>query len=563
MVKTNHRKSESLLYEGSFLSPSKKTKGKHKQDNEDLSTSKLSSEIDRLISSSSIGKDFHYVPKYREHESLFLKKEKNIIGDKKRKSGGHSRNKLVLSISTQIKNDNEEDLIPTKNINDENNEQNYKNTDSSEIGNKETNENNVQDKIRDKSQDTATNEVADVPKELNISSSIPYLECDKIDEGVLEKSLQLDTDDTYEAFSNDILLAPSFGLFDDIVKKDISFSKSSANVLPCEDETCTKESKSVIEKNSISHVEENALEDRTHQFSCTEEGAEIDGISMTIEKQSAKESHQPIEHNSAAFLAKLNIVSEKNSFKAEEDQNISPQRRRKKNVLEPRPGVTMTLGRSLEESLGSSAAARRHNVLRIKIISMGPAGCGKSCLIKRFCERRFITKYITTIGVDYGVHRVPVDRYDVRVNFWDLSGQREFFEIRNEFYKDAQGALLVFDSTNRKTFEELEQWIEEVKIFGGNTKIPIVVCNNKIDKLKNHYESLLETENFESTSSAIFKKKKKNFLRTSREVSQEEAEIWCKFRGYHYFETSAASNENVDEMFQCLFEKTVEDVKQI
>jgi DnaJ family protein C protein 27 len=55
---------------------------------------------------------------------------------------------------------------------------------------------------------------------------------------------------------------------------------------------------------------------------------------------------------------------------------------------------------------------------RIKIISMGSGGSGKSCFIKRFCEKRFVTKYIATLGVDYGVKPVQVDGEDVLVNFW-------------------------------------------------------------------------------------------------------------------------------------------------
>lgn len=50
---------------------------------------------------------------------------------------------------------------------------------------------------------------------------------------------------------------------------------------------------------------------------------------------------------------------------------------------------------------------------------------------------------------------------EVRVNFWDLSGHAEFFEIRNEFYKDAQGCLLVFDVTSRESFEECDVWLAE------------------------------------------------------------------------------------------------------
>lgn len=61
-------------------------------------------------------------------------------------------------------------------------------------------------------------------------------------------------------------------------------------------------------------------------------------------------------------------------------------------------------------------------VARIKILTVGSGGTGKSCLVKRFCEERFVAKYIATIGVDYGVKPCEVDGGTVRVNFWDLSG---------------------------------------------------------------------------------------------------------------------------------------------
>ena len=71
-------------------------------------------------------------------------------------------------------------------------------------------------------------------------------------------------------------------------------------------------------------------------------------------------------------------------------------------------------------------------------------------------------KYISTIGVDYGVKPVSVAGREVRVNFWDLSGRPEFFDVRNEFYKDTQGAVLVYDVGNRDSFEELEDFLAEV-----------------------------------------------------------------------------------------------------
>lgn len=55
---------------------------------------------------------------------------------------------------------------------------------------------------------------------------------------------------------------------------------------------------------------------------------------------------------------------------------------------------------------------------------------------------QFVSKYISTIGIDYGVKPVTVNGEPVRINFWDLSGHPDFFEIRNEFYKDSQGVSL-------------------------------------------------------------------------------------------------------------------------
>ncbi len=57
----------------------------------------------------------------------------------------------------------------------------------------------------------------------------------------------------------------------------------------------------------------------------------------------------------------------------------------------------------------------------------------------------------------------------VRVNLWDLAGPDEYYEVRNEFYKDAQGALLVYDVTNRASFEMLELWLDEAKRHGATT----------------------------------------------------------------------------------------------
>jgi len=112
---------------------------------------------------------------------------------------------------------------------------------------------------------------------------------------------------------------------------------------------------------------------------------------------------------------------------------------------------------------------------------------------------------------------------DIKVNFWDLAGHPTFLEVRNEFYKDTQGMMIVFDVSSRKSFESLESWVKEAATFGAINPV-IVVCANKVDIGK-------------------------------RVVAEKEARVWAAGRGYMYFETSANTGENVALMFASLFQK--------
>lgn len=182
---------------------------------------------------------------------------------------------------------------------------------------------------------------------------------------------------------------------------------------------------------------------------------------------------------------------------------------------------------SYNSSTGTSnqlAGEKPAGVLRVKIISMGDSGVGKSCVIKRFCEEKFVSKYISTIGIDYGVKPVQVHGEEVRVNFWDLSGLPEFLEVRNEFYKDTQGGILMFDVTSRKSFEALDSWLREAAKFGAG-KFPCILCGNKVDRM--------------------------------RVVSEDEAKAYARAKGFEYFETSACTGVNITDAFHALFSLVV------
>lgn len=65
--------------------------------------------------------------------------------------------------------------------------------------------------------------------------------------------------------------------------------------------------------------------------------------------------------------------------------------------------------------------------LKVKIISLGNSETGKSCIIKRYCEKRFVQKYLQTIGIDYGVTKVNIKDRELKVNIFDMSGKIFFF----------------------------------------------------------------------------------------------------------------------------------------
>lgn len=168
--------------------------------------------------------------------------------------------------------------------------------------------------------------------------------------------------------------------------------------------------------------------------------------------------------------------------------------------------------------------------VRIKVITVGAAGIGKSCLVKRYCEGKFVNRYITTIGVDYGVKVVAnVHNHACKVNFFDLSGQPEFSEIRTEFYKDAQGVLVCYDSTDAHTFRNLPQWMFESRMHGldfENENVIAALCATKSDL-------------------------------PGRQVPHNEGAAFAQKHGMLFFATSAQSGENVNAALTSVFEQVV------
>ena len=114
-----------------------------------------------------------------------------------------------------------------------------------------------------------------------------------------------------------------------------------------------------------------------------------------------------------------------------------------------------------------------------KIILVGDYGVGKSTSIYRFVENKFKANYVPTLGVQITKKSFEIDGNSIDLMIWDLAGQDRYLMVRQRFYTDTEGILLLYDITRKSSLEHVSRWYKEVLKHAG--KIPIILIGNKID----------------------------------------------------------------------------------
>ena len=155
-----------------------------------------------------------------------------------------------------------------------------------------------------------------------------------------------------------------------------------------------------------------------------------------------------------------------------------------------------------------------------KYIIIGDAAVGKSNLLLRYTHGQFKPEYQLTIGVEFGAKNITISNKTYRIQIWDTAGQENFRSITRAYYKNSACALVVYDITNRESFDNVSTWIEDCRNQSPQT-IFMVLVGNKTD---------LDLEN-------------------KRVVSFEEGQELAEKNKMMFFETSAKSGKNVDDIF--------------
>ena len=145
-------------------------------------------------------------------------------------------------------------------------------------------------------------------------------------------------------------------------------------------------------------------------------------------------------------------------------------------------------------------------LLETKIITLGDSHVGKSSLIIKFIENKFSLSYISTVGFDLKYKTLKLDDdEEIKIVIHDTAGQERFKSLAANYIKKAKGILLVYDITDKRSFESLGNWMNDIEEEEVADKVPIILVGNKSDLEEERVISKQEGEKVakELPSSAI------------------------------------------------------------
>ena len=168
------------------------------------------------------------------------------------------------------------------------------------------------------------------------------------------------------------------------------------------------------------------------------------------------------------------------------------------------------------------------NEEKCQLLIIGDSTVGKTSILYQYTNNQFLSQHLATVGIDYYNKDEVINNKLVRVKIWDTAGQERYKSLTSTFFRNAQGIILVYDVTNKETFENLKYWIQSINSnLGVQSNVKKTIIGNKID--------------------------------LPREVTKDEAEALAKEYDIRYFEASAKENINIKESIRYCVEISIAD----
>jgi small GTP-binding protein len=167
----------------------------------------------------------------------------------------------------------------------------------------------------------------------------------------------------------------------------------------------------------------------------------------------------------------------------------------------------------------------------LKVVVVGDSGVGKTCLLLRYVRDIYDPDTQPTLGVEFMTKILETERHRIQLQLWDTAGQELFRSVTRGYYRGSAGALLVFDISNRDSFDHIGRWLHDVREVARSDVVTILL-GNKVD------------------------------LADKRDVTFEEAQKFAQENKMKYFETSAKTGGQISEAVNgCVevIEKYVQD----
>ena len=153
-----------------------------------------------------------------------------------------------------------------------------------------------------------------------------------------------------------------------------------------------------------------------------------------------------------------------------------------------------------------------------KILTIGESGVGKTCILRRFVENKFLKNHLATIGIDFKTKTLNINNQEIKLKIWDTAGQERFRNITTQYYKGADGIVLIYDVTDDASYEKIRDWMEQILSNTKREDIGLVLLGNKCDM-------------------------------EPRAVTEEQGNKMAEELKVSYFETSALTGQGINEAF--------------
>lgn len=187
--------------------------------------------------------------------------------------------------------------------------------------------------------------------------------------------------------------------------------------------------------------------------------------------------------------------------------------------------VSTRIQNESQNSLGEEdldITTSKKTTYEFKVILLGSISVGKTSIFNRFITNKFINDYQCTIKAEFKSKIVNINQNSqAKLRIWDTSGDERYRAITRQYYKDAQGVLLVYDVTDRESFEGLGVWLTEIRDNAPESCV-VLLAGNKVD------------------------------LSADRDVSKEEGDEFARNNGIEHVEVSAKFGQNVFLIFEKL-----------